>query len=488
MNSPKPSQSGSTKPTLTGYGTSTFGSSKNNDWFFEQPAKKSTLKDRRREKKMLTKKPKRLIWKIVRFIILLLIVCVVGLGAYTAYRTVSVGGSMFGGSLIDIFKGQPLQQDKNGRSNFLIIGTSEDDPGHESPELTDSILIASIDQNEKNIFLFSIPRDLDIEYGRACTPGYRGKVNALYACVNDGETLDDEQERLDALRNTIGDVLALDIQYAVHVNYTVLTDIIDAIGGKITINIESSDPRGYLDSQLDDQFCGLNYSDRVKNCPPRGHYVDYPNGITELTSQEALNLARARGDDTGGPTYGFASSNFEREKNQRKIMIAIRDKALSVGTLTNMSSVMGLMDALEDNLRTNVQMSEIKTLVGLMSEIDSSHIYSLDMLSDGVLLGNGNPVAGQYNFSGIQQYLALFADKGFYYSLGITIAFAAFLDFSSSSTSLPLNSAAFSSSAFFSVRATARLCWRAVISSACREVRCCSLCRSSRSWACCISV
>lgn len=34
---------------------------------------------------------------------------------------------------------------------------------------------------------------------------------------------------------------------------------------------------------------------------------------------------------------------------------------------------------------------------------------------------------GEFEFVGIQQYLTLFADKGFYYSLGITIAFAAFL-------------------------------------------------------------
>lgn len=397
-------QPNTTKSANTGYGASVFGSSSNNDWFFEQPTKKSILKKKRQEKNQFSKKPKRAIWKIMRFIGLVLIICVISLGAYVAYRVVSASGSIFGGSLVDIFRSNPLQQDENGRSNFLIIGTSEDDPGHESPELTDSIMIASIDQVQKDLFLFSIPRDLEIEYGRACVAGYRGKINALYACVNEGKTLEDEQERLDVLRKSIGDVLGIDLQYAVHVNYTVLKDVINAIGGKITINIESSDPRGYLDSQLDDQFCGISYSDRITNCPPRGHYVDYPNGITELTAQEALNLSRARGDSS--PTYGYASSNFEREKNQRKILVAIKDKALSTGTLTNMSSVMNLIDALENNLRTNVQTSEVKTLLELSKEIDSSRIHSLDMLGDEIMKGDGNPSAGKYNYSELQKYLA----------------------------------------------------------------------------------
>jgi polyisoprenyl-teichoic acid--peptidoglycan teichoic acid transferase len=386
----------------TGYGSNSFGSLNNDDQFFEKPNKKKTRREKRLQKKRFAKKPRRVVWKIIRFVVSLLIICVIGLGAYAAYRVVSAGGGMFRGSFMDIFKGQPLQEDENGRSNFLIIGTSEDNPGHDGADLTDSIMVASIDQNKKDLFLVSIPRDLEVEYGRACISGYRGKVNAFYACVNQGNTPDEEQKRLDAVRKLIGEVLGMDIQYAVHVNYTVLTDVIDAIGGSITIDIESSDPRGYLDSQLDYQ-CGETYSERIKNCPPRGHYVDYKNGKTELTSIEALNLSRARGDSE--PTYGFASSNFEREKNQRKIIVAIREKALSTGTLTNVSAIMNLIDALGNNLRTNIQSYEIKTLIDLAGDVESSNIYSLDMLGDGILLGNGNPVAGPYKFSGIQQYL-----------------------------------------------------------------------------------
>ena len=71
----------------------------------------------------------------------------------------------------------------------------------------------------------------------------------------------------------------------------------------------------------------------------------------------------ARGDKA--PTYGFEQSNFDREKNQQKIMVAIRDKALSAGTLTDFTKVSGIIDAIGKNLRTNFEKSEVRTLVTL---------------------------------------------------------------------------------------------------------------------------
>lgn len=50
---------------------------------------------------------------------------------------------------------------------------------------------------------------------------------------------------------------------------------------------------------------------------------------------------------------GLAQSNFDREKNQQKVIVALREKALSAGTLANPGKVMSLISALGDNLNTN---------------------------------------------------------------------------------------------------------------------------------------
>lgn len=63
-------------------------------------------------------------------------------------------------------------------------------------------------------------------------------------------------------------------QYSVHVNYTVMRDVVKALDG-ITVTIESRDPRGQMDSNFDWKCKGGNaYASQatmIKNCPPSGH-------------------------------------------------------------------------------------------------------------------------------------------------------------------------------------------------------------------------
>lgn len=368
-----------------------------------EPTKKLSRRQRRRLEKQSFKRPRSLIRRIIKWLIVLIILAAISFGGYTAYKFISASVSVFHGNILSVFNSQPLKKDSNGRSNFLILGTSEDDPGHEGADLTDSIMVVSVDQKNKNIFMFSVPRDLKVEYGRVCIEGHRGLINSFFSCVSEGTTDADEQERLSTMQNLVGGIYGIDIQYGVHVNYTVLKDVVNAIGGSITVKIESDNPLGQMDSQLD-WTCGDTYAKRVKNCPPNGHYVDYPNGEAVLDAQAALNLARARGDSA--PTYGFANSALDRDKNQLKILVAIRDKALSNGILTNLGSITKLMDALGNNLRTNIQMNELQTLLKIASSVDSNNIHSLDMLTDQILNSSGNPVTGDFEYSQIQEYIA----------------------------------------------------------------------------------
>jgi hypothetical protein len=164
-----------------------------------------------------------------------------------------------------------------------------------------------------------------------------------------------------------------------------------------------------MDSNFDWKCRGGNaYASRatmIKNCPPSGHFIDYPNGVVTLDAEHALYLAQARGD--AAPTYGFEQSNFDREKNQQKIAKAIREKALSVGVLTNFNKVTAIIDGIGDNLRTTFDSSEIRTLVSLSKDIKDGDIQSISLI-DGdspVMNGNAQPSAGEYEFGVLQDYL-----------------------------------------------------------------------------------
>lgn len=369
-------------------------------------------KQRSRRNKDHRDHPKSKTKRNIKWIGIALLVILLGIGGFLLFKAITASDSIFKGSFLDLVQSQPLKEDANGRSNFLILGTSEDDPGHDASYLTDSILVVSIDQKTKDAFTFSIPRDLYVKYDMACLPGYSGKINSYFSCANEGTDDASEQDRLTKTQSFIGDIIGMDIQYGVHVNYTVMRDVVNAIGGNITVNIDSRDPNGQMDSNFDWK-CGASYAKRQAACPPSGHFIDYPNGPVVLDAEHALYLAQARGDVA--PTYGFEQSNFDRERNQQKILVAIRDKAMSAGTLTNIGSVTSLVDALGKNLRTNIATKEIRTLMGLAKDIPSDKITSIDLYKEGdaqfttkTISGAGSvvlPAQGQYSYSHLQAYI-----------------------------------------------------------------------------------
>ncbi len=365
--------------------------------------------DKKGKKRRGKKKPKSKLRRIIKWVIIVLIVAILAAAGYFIYKSMSAGSQIFKGSILDIIQNKPLKQDANGRSNILVLGTSQDDPGHEAGYLTDSIMILSVDQKNKNAYMISIPRDLEVQYEQACMSGYQGKINVYYSCVGGGtDNIDSERAALTKESGFIGGIVGLDIQYGVNVNYTVMRELVSAVGG-ITVTIESRDPRGQMDSNFDWK-CGVgdrkvSRAEVLRRCPPSGHFIDYPNGPVTLDAEHALYLAQARGDIS--PTYGFEQSNFDREKNQQKIVKAIREKALSAGVLTDFGRVSGVIDALGNNLRTTFESSEIRTLVSLAKDIKDSDIKSIPLNdpANPILNGNAQPSAGKFQFGPLQAFI-----------------------------------------------------------------------------------
>ena len=241
----------------------------------------------------------------------------------------------------------------------------------------------------------------------ACNSGYQGKINEYFNCVNtDWKSKSAEDERLTKTRQFIGGIFGLDIQYAVHVNNTVIKQAVDAVGGiDVDIQGDGDVPYGVKAGSILDR----NFDWR---CNYTCNLVKYSPGVHHLDGTHALFLAQARGDTA--PTYGLARSNFDREVNQQKIIVALKEKAATSGTFTNPAKVTSLLDALGNNLRTNFETKEIRTLMRLGSEIDSKNINRIN-LSDGdnAVVETGDyggasvviPSAGAFNYTQIQAFI-----------------------------------------------------------------------------------
>lgn len=363
-------------------------------------AKKLSRRQQKRLNKR-SKKPRSKVRKVIKFIVILLILALIGVGGYLGYKFVNASGNAVQGSILGLFKKTPLKQDGNGRSNFLVLGTSEDDAGHDGASLTDSMLVVSIDQTNKDIYMFSVPRDLYVKYGEACPAGYAGKINAYFSCSNDGTTKEAEQDRLTKTQTLVGGIFGIDIQYGVHVNHTVIKQAVDAVGG-IDVDVQGSNgDSGILDRNFD------------WRCNYKCYLVKYENGVHHLDGEHALFLSMARGDIA--PTYGLGNSNFDREKNQQKILMALKERATSSGILTNLNAVTKLIDALGDNLRTNIGTDEIQTIMNVASDVKSTDVHTLSLFGqDEAVVTTGSyggasvvmPAAGIYDYSEIKSFVA----------------------------------------------------------------------------------
>jgi len=278
-------------------------------------------------------------------------------------------------ALLGAFHPAPLAN-QNGRVNILVAGNSTDDPGHNGANLTDSIMILSVNTKNNTAFMLSVPRDLWVNIPSV---GHQ-KINDAYP--NGG---------MNTLQQVIQNNLGMTIDYQALVNYGAFRDLVNAVGG-ISIDIQSGNPSGLYDPYTN---------------------INLPNGWVTLNGQQALNLARARGDGPG--SYGFPSADFDRTQHQRQMVLAIKDKASQSSVIANPLKVSQIADAVGNNITTNLQVDEMESLYTYMKKVNDNSIgsYNVNTLAGsnttllrGYITSSGQdaliPTAGLDNFTQIQ--------------------------------------------------------------------------------------
>ena len=335
-------------------------------------------------------------------VILVLIIAAITL----VYMLLSHSTAVFKGNPMDILISSELKKDENGQTNFLIFGTSEDAKGHGGQELTDSILVASINQEYKTAKVFSVPRDLWVNYSvpgsepMSCTVGDRGKINATYLCAleeykNSMSVSNAKDAASLYFAKKISEVTGLSIHYYVAADWGAVKMIVDKIGG-IDVDVYADDEDGIHDScQNIDLKKGMYYN---------------------MNGDLAMKLARARNAACAPGDYGLSRSKFDREINQQRIMNAIKNKVSSIGILMNPGQVMSIIDGLGDNIRTNIVMSEVRTLIDFGTKLEGGiqPISTVDQFGTGriglssVVIPAGASTYSEgslYNYTNFQKYL-----------------------------------------------------------------------------------
>ncbi len=328
--------------------------------------------------------------KIKRALKFALIPILIFAGYYT-FSFFNLSGKIFDGNPLGFLKSTKLRGEDTGRVNILLVGTSEGDPGHPGEDLTDSIMVISYTVATKKTAIISIPRDLWVKTSYAST-----KINALY---HYGESAKFNESGyypggIGLLQKEIEKITDLDINYYAKINYNAFKEAVDAVGG-IQVDIQGSDPRGIYDPNFDGQY--------GKNA------LKLKNGVQTLTGTQALLLARARNANGG---YGLAGSDYDRTANQRKMLIALKEKALGVNIFANPLKLNDLTEAIGNNITTDFKTSEARRIYDLAGD-PAAQIESIGLTSENVLknyssVGTGAaliPTSGIGNYTAIQKYI-----------------------------------------------------------------------------------
>lgn len=326
-------------------------------------AEPSSYSSRHQERqKKAPQPPARRRW-LKRGIIALIIIIILagGVYAFRALRSINnLGGG--GGGLLGLFAKERLKADNYGRTNVLIFGTSPD--GHDGADLADSIMVLSFNQDTGDAQTVSLPRDLYVKHScRHYLGTSAGKLNESYICgkkdaqATGASVADAELAGQKALAQAAQEVLGLEVQYHVHANWRVLTDIVDAVGG-IEVLMEAYDgsPMVY---------------DPATN-------IRYRHGETaRLNGERTLAFSRSRGAFGG---TGFSGGNFDRERNQQKILKAIADKVKATNK-TDIHTITNILEALGDNIHTNFQTSEFQTLASIGTALSPEKLTSVPLIN-----------------------------------------------------------------------------------------------------------
>jgi anionic cell wall polymer biosynthesis LytR-Cps2A-Psr (LCP) family protein len=214
-------------------------------------------------------------------------------------------------------------QSSAGRVNILILGIGG--KGHAGADLTDTMIVASVSLTKPSLVFVSLPRDIWI-------PTIRAKINSAYYWGG-----------FDLARTTTQGVVGLPLNYAMVMDFSGFTKIIDVLGG-VTVNVERSfTDENYPIAGLENDPCG---GDPLFRC--RYKTVSFTQGLAHMDGETALEFARSR------YAKGAEGTDLARAARQEKIIQAVKNKLLSKDFFLYPKKVLAVWQAVKDSIQTDL--------------------------------------------------------------------------------------------------------------------------------------
>lgn len=258
----------------------------------------------------------------------------------------------------EILADEPMKEE--GVTNILLIGNDSRAGGEDGR--SDAMILVSISNRTKTIYLTSLLRDIYVEI-----PGHEGnRLNAAYSFGGP-----------ELLLKTIKQNLDIEVNRYVQVNFQAFANLIDAVGG---VDLELTNE----EVQLVNAY--LNEYNMLENRPMDTDYLPSDaSGLLHLNGPQALAYSRNR----------YIGSDFGRTERQRKILEAVFHQ-LPSSVLTNLDD---MIDGILPNLTTNISKNECYAL-----SLDAPKLLTYELVQASI------PIAGSYQNVTIRKMSVLQVD------------------------------------------------------------------------------
>lgn len=240
-------------------------------------------------------------------------------------------------------KESPILKSPDWKTNVLIIWRWWDE--NDAPNLTDSIILASLNHEKKFVSLFSVPRDLYVEY----PTWWAWKINETY--YRWYRRTWDQFDGIEALKEVMKKITWEDIHYFVNIDFAWFRKIIDSVWW-IQVDVP--------ESIVDTTYPWPNHTYQT---------FKINEWLQNLDWATALKYARSR----------HSTSDFDRSLRQQLIIKALKDKIFSLWFFSSPSKIKSLYLILKEHIITDLNLSQIITLALYVKDLPTDNIISSNL-------------------------------------------------------------------------------------------------------------
>jgi len=261
------------------------------------------------------------------------------LGFYLFYLLVSLilgrlGVTSYLGLVGDfIFTPTQKIQTREDRTNILILGKGG--KGHDAPDLTDTVIFASITHTDPSLSLVSLPRDIWI-------PELRAKLNSTYYWGNQKK----DGGGLILTKSTVESIVGQPVHYGLVIDFSGFMRIVDVLGG-VEVDVE----RGFVDEKYPIAGKENDECDGDPEYKCRYETIRFEKGTQTMNGETALIFARSRNAE------GDEGTDLAREIRQQKILAAIQTKTLSSEVLFSPKKIISVWEVVRESVETDIDPS-----------------------------------------------------------------------------------------------------------------------------------